>query len=104
MDTNPPTQSAGISRLPDDHRTCPCGALAEPPRRGPCRKCQARALWRRRHQRPARLARRAVTRARRHIALLAVLALAIRSLATVTLAQASATVVRAGMNRPGGEH
>jgi len=102
MDTTPPPQNPSISRLLDGNRTCRCGAHAES-RLGRCRKCRARAAWRRRHQRPIRLARRAVARARRHIARLAVLALAIRSLATVARAQAGVTVVRAGVNQPGGE-
>lgn len=52
-----------------DRAICPCGALAEEHHRL-CRKCRARATWRRRHHcgREARLASRsrALTSNRRH--------------------------------------
>lgn len=66
MDTKPPNQSPRISRLLDDFRTCRCGARAER-RYGRCRKCRARAFWRRRHQRPTQVVRRPVARPRREV-------------------------------------
>ncbi len=103
MDTNPPPQNPGISRLLDDHRTCPCGAHAES-RPGRCRKCQARAAWRRRHQRPIRLTRRAAARARRRVARLVALALAISLRAAFPPAQTTAGSASLGPAVPGGEH
>jgi hypothetical protein len=67
MDTKPlhKIPSTSVSGLLDDHCTCSCGARSER-RRSRCRKCRARVTWHHRHQRPARLDRRADARARRY--------------------------------------
>jgi hypothetical protein len=47
-----------IASLADDqHRHCPCGAVAEQPQRL-CRKCHARMTWRRKTTRTSRRAAR----------------------------------------------
>jgi hypothetical protein len=51
--------------LDDRRRSCPCGARTDQ-HFSLCRKCQARATWRRHHQRSPRLARRAAVRLSRH--------------------------------------
>ena len=55
-----------IAALADDqHRQCPCGALAERPDRL-CRKCHARMLWRRKTTRTSRRAARRLTAHQAH--------------------------------------
>lgn len=101
MDTKPAPRapSLKVSRLLDEHRTCACGARSER-RRSRCRKCRARVTWHHRHQRPARLDRRADVRARRYARSTAA-APAIRLLAQLIL---SADSIDAGATPPGGEH
>lgn len=54
-----PEIRAALAR--DQHRRCPCGAVAERPW-ALCRKCQARMAWRRRNDATSRRTARRITR------------------------------------------